>query len=151
MPEFAYVFNKNNELVMWNKNLETVLGYTPEELFKKDVFGFMEEGDQKTNIEAISKIFNEQIEQSLEQNILTKSGEKIPVIDTANYTTVNNKEYLIGMAIDISKLRETEKKLKSQIIETNKLKEQLQAENIYLKEKEQFRALTNPIWIRTSF
>ena len=135
MPEFAYVFNKNNELVMWNKNLESVLGYPPEELFKKDVFDFMEKEDKKTNTEAISKIFNEQVEQSLEQNILTKSGEKIPVIDTANYTTVNNKEYLIGMAIDISKLRETEKKLKSQIIETNKLKEQLQAENIYLKEE----------------
>ena len=135
MPEFAYVFNKNNELVMWNKNLETLLEYTPEELYKKDVFDFMEEEDKETNIEAISKIFNEQVEQSLEQNILTKSGKKIPVIDTANYVTVDNDEYLIGMAIDIRKLRETEKKLKAQIVETNRLKEQLQAENIYLKEE----------------
>jgi len=35
MPEFAYVFNKHNELVLWNKNLESVLGYTEEELYKK--------------------------------------------------------------------------------------------------------------------
>jgi PAS domain S-box-containing protein len=135
MPEFAYVFNKNNELVMWNKNLETILGYTKEELYKKDVFGFMEEEAKDTNIEAISKIFNEEVEQSLEQNILTKSGEKIPVIDTANYASINGEEYLIGMAIDISKLREAEKKLKTQISETNRLKEQLQAENIYLREE----------------
>jgi len=135
MPEFAYVFNKENELVMWNKNLETVLGYTKEELYKKDVFGFMEEETRDVNIEAISKIFNKGIEQSLEQNILTKTGEKIPVIDTANYTVVNGEEYMIGIAIDISKLRETEKKLKAQIIRTNRLKEQLLAENIYLKEE----------------
>jgi PAS domain S-box-containing protein len=135
MPEFAYVFNKNNELVMWNKNLETILGYTKEELYKKDIFGFMEEEAKDTNIEAISKIFNEEVEQSLEQNILTKSGEKIPVIDTANYASINGEEYLIGMAIDISKLREAEKKLKTQISETNRLKEQLQAENIYLREE----------------
>ena len=135
MPEFAYVFNKHNELVMWNKNLETILGYTKEELYKKDVFGFMEEEAKDTNIEAISKIFNEEVEQSLEQNILTKSGEKIPVIDTANYASINGEEYLIGMAIDISKLREVEKKLKTQISETNRLKEQLQAENIYLRDE----------------
>jgi PAS domain S-box-containing protein len=35
MPEFAYVFNKKDELVMWNKNLETVLGYSADELYKK--------------------------------------------------------------------------------------------------------------------
>jgi PAS domain-containing protein len=28
MPEFAYVFNKQDELVLWNKNLELILGYS---------------------------------------------------------------------------------------------------------------------------
>ncbi len=135
MPEFAYVFNKHNELVVWNDNLESVLGYDKKELYKKDVFDFMEEESKNINVEAINKIFNEKVEQALEQNILTKSGKKIPVIDTANYTSVNGEDYLIGMAIDISKLRETEKRLKEQIVKTNLLKEQLQAENIYLREE----------------
>jgi PAS domain S-box-containing protein len=135
MPEFAYVFNKHNELVLWNKNLESVLGYTEEELYKKNVFDFMEEKAKDSNIKAINKIFDDKIEQSLEQNILTKTGKKIPVIDTANYVQIGNEEYLVGMAIDISRLKETEEKLKLQIIKTNHLKDLLQAENVYLREE----------------
>ena len=83
----------------------------------------MEENARDANIEAISKLFNTKEEQSIEQNILTKSGEKIPVIDTANYALIDGEEYLIGMAIDISQLRETEEKLHFVIVELQDLKE----------------------------
>ncbi len=135
MPEFAYVFNKQDELLLWNKNLESILGYSAEELYKKNVYDFMEENARDVNIEAISKLFNTKEEQSIEQNILTKSGKKIPVIDTANYALINGEEYLVGMAIDISKLRETEERLHVVISELQNLKDQLQSENIYLREE----------------
>ena len=135
MPEFAYVFNKQDELLMWNKNLESILGYSAEELYKKNVYDFMEESTKNINIEAIGKIFSDKGEQTIEQNILTKSGKKIPVIDTANYALINGEEYLIGMAIDISKQRESEEKLRLVITELSNLKDQLQSENIYLREE----------------
>ncbi len=135
MPEFAYVFNKHDELVLWNKNLESILGYSADELYKKNVYDFMEESTKDTNIEAISKIFSNKEEQSLKQNILTKTGGKIPVIDTANYALINGEEYMVGMAIDISKLRDTEEKLRQVIGELQKLKEQLETENTYLREE----------------
>ena len=135
MPQFAYVFNKQNELVFWNKNLETVLGYPPEELYKKSAFDFMEESVKEENIDAINRIFNDKKEQSFEQNILTKSGEKIPVIDTANYAMIDGEEYLVGMAIDITDLRETEEKLKNAVSELQNLKEHLESENIYLRKE----------------
>ncbi len=135
MPQFAYVFNKNNKLVMWNKNLETALGYSREELLGKDAYDFMEESDRNANYEAIARVFNEKEQQSLEQNILTKEGKKIPVIDTANYALIDGEEYLIGMAIDISKLRETQKKLEAEIIKTSQLKELLETENVNLRKE----------------
>ncbi len=135
MPEFTYVFDKRNKLVMWNNNLESVLGYSKDELYKKDAYDFLEESTKEKNDEVIYKIFTDKEEQSLEQNILTKSGKKIPVIDTANYALINGKEYLIGMAIDISKLKGTEKKLQQVIGELQNLKNQLQSENIYLRER----------------
>ena len=135
MPQFAYVFNKQNELVFWNKNLETVLGYTPKELYKKSAFDFMEESVKEENIDAINRVFNQKTEQSLEQNILTKTGEKIPVIDTANYVMIDGEEYLVGMAIDITDLRETEEKLKNAVLELQNLKEHLESENIYLRQE----------------
>ncbi len=135
MPEIAYVFNKRDELVLWNKNLELVLGYSADELYKKNVYDFMEESTRNINIEAIGKVFSNKEEQSLEQNILTKSGEKIPVIDTANYALINGEEYMVGMAIDISQLRETEERLRLVITELQDLKDQLQTENIYLRQE----------------
>ncbi len=135
MPEFAYVFDKNNKLVMWNKNLETILGYSEDELYGKDAYDFMEESAKDINAEIISKLFNEKTEQTLEQNILTKSGKKIPVIDTANYVFIDGEEYLVGMAIDISKLRETEEKLQQVITELQALKDQLESENVYLRKE----------------
>jgi hypothetical protein len=55
----------------------------------------MEDSSKVKNAEAISKLFTDKEEQSLEQNILTKSGKKIPVIDTANYANIDGEEYLI--------------------------------------------------------
>ena len=135
MPEFAYVFNKQNKLVMWNKSLESVLGYSADELYEKDAYDFMEESSKDENFEAINNLFNDREEQSIEQNILTKSGKKIPVVDTANYALINGEEYLVGMAIDISKLRDTEEKLQEVIAELKELKDQLQSENIYLRKE----------------
>ncbi len=135
MPEFAYVFNKQGKLVMWNKNLESVLGYSADELYEKDVFDFMEENLKDVNAKAIDKIFKDKEEQSLEQNIVAKSGKKIPVVDTASYALIGGEEYLIGMAIDISKLKKTEEELLRVINELQVLKEHLESENIYLREE----------------
>ena len=135
MPEFAYVFNKQDELILWNKNLELLLGYSADELYKKSVYDFIAENEKDANIEAINRLFTDKEEQTLNQNILTKSGKKIPVIDTANYALIDGEEYFVGMAIDISKLRETEEQLRQAIGELQKLKEQLETENIYLREE----------------
>ncbi len=135
MPEFAYVFNKQDELVLWNKNFELILGYSADELYKKSVYDFIAENERDANTEAIYRLFTDKEEQTLNQNILTKSGEIIPVIDTANYALIDGEEYLIGMAIDISKLRKTELKLQQAIGELQKLKEQLEIENIYLRKE----------------
>jgi len=37
MPELAYVFNKKGQMLMWNKNIETVLGYSKDELLYKNI------------------------------------------------------------------------------------------------------------------
>ncbi|MCF6358834.1 MAG: sigma 54-interacting transcriptional regulator, partial [Draconibacterium sp.] len=106
-----------------------------DELYKKSVYDFIAENERDANTEAIYRLFTDKEEQTLNQNILTKSGEIIPVIDTANYALIDGEEYLIGMAIDISKLRKTELKLQQAIGELQKLKEQLEIENIYLRKE----------------
>jgi len=135
MPEVAYVFNEERELILWNKNCEKVLGYTADELYLKNVMEFVEESTVELNAKAFDNIFNGKTEQIIEQNLITKSGGKIPILDTANYALIGSEEYLIGLSIDITKLKETESKLQEVVEELQKLKLQLQAENVYLREE----------------
>lgn len=139
MPELAYVFNNKGEMLMWNGNIETVLGYTSEELYLKPIIEFIADEDKERTIEAMQRIFAEKNEQTIEYNILTKTGEKMPYLGSGSYSILNGEEFFIGMAVCISKLKKTESKLKDQIAETNRLKEMFQAENIYLKEENKIR------------
>ncbi|NOR76443.1 MAG: PAS domain S-box protein [Draconibacterium sp.] len=135
MPELAYVFTKDDKFVMWNKNVETVLGYSASELHNKSGSDLLEKKYQKRTTEAITKIFTEKNEQTIEYNLITKSGELLPYIGSGSYAIVNGQEFYIGMAINISKLKNTEEKLKNVVTELNNLKEQLEAENTYLREE----------------
>ncbi len=135
MPELAYVFTKDDKMVMWNKNVETVLGYSASELHNKSGSDFLEKKYQKGTTEAIIKIFTEKKEQTIEYNLITKSGDLLPYIGSGSYALVNGQEFYIGMAINIGKLKNTEEKLKNAVTELNILKEQLEAENTYLREE----------------
>ena len=45
MPELAYVFDKEGRMIMWNKNVELVLGYSKDELFHKSLPEFIDKPD----------------------------------------------------------------------------------------------------------
>ena len=135
MPELAYVFDEKGRMLLWNKNVELVLGYSKDELYHKYISEFNDEPDRARVLNEFLKVFNESKERTVEYNMLTKSGEKIPYLGSGSLAIVGGKRYLIGMAINISKRKEAEEKLKSQIAEINRLKNQLEAENIFLREE----------------
>ena len=135
MPELAYIFDKEGRLLLWNKNVEIILGYSREELLYKNITDFQDVSDRERVFKVFKNIINDGKERAVEYNILTKSGKKIPCLGSGSLVVVNNKEYLIGIAIDISKQKNAETALKTQTAEINRLKNQLQAENIYLREE----------------
>ncbi|MCK5758906.1 MAG: sigma 54-interacting transcriptional regulator [Clostridiales bacterium] len=135
IPELAYVFNKEGRMVQWNKNVETVLGYTSKELFNKNVSDFQDFSDRDRVYKVFKEVFTDGRERTVEYNMLTKSGKRIPYLGSGSLAVVNDEEYLIGIAIDISRLKKTEKKLTDVISELDSLKNQLQSENVYLREE----------------
>jgi len=135
MPELAYVFDKEGRLIMWNENVELILGYSKDELNHKYVGEFFDEDDRERTIQTINRVFAEKKALTIDYHLLTKSGERLPYIGSGSYAVVDGKECLIGQAINTSKLKETEDKLKSKIEETENLRSQLQAENIYLRKE----------------
>ena len=135
MPELAYVFDKENRMIMWNRNVELVLGYSKNELYHKSGTEFIHEADRERAIEIIAKIFTEKKEQTIDYNLVSKSGVILPYIGSGTYAVMNGQEYFIGMAINIRKQKDAEEILKTKIDEINILKNQLEAENIYLRKE----------------
>ena len=135
MPELAYVFDKAGKMLLWNKNIETVLGYSKDELHNKYISEFIDEEYRERTLEIFYEIITDGKERTIDYNLITKSGKKLPYIGSGSLAVVNGKEYLIGLAINISKLKEAEERLDSHLSEINLLKDQLKAENIYLREE----------------
>ena len=133
MPELAYVFDGEGKMLRWNKNVEMVLGFSKEELLHRFTGDFIDEPDREKVISEFFKVLTEGEDRTVEYNMLTKSGKKIPYLGSGSLAVVDGKEYLVGIAINISKLRKAEEKLIAQLAEINRLKNQLQAENIYLQ------------------
>ncbi len=135
MPELAYIFDRQGRMLMWNKNIELILGYTAAELFNKQVSDFIAPEFREKTLLAIEAIFQTKEDQTVEYELITKQGERLPYIGSGSLTMVDGEEYFVGMAISTEKLKKTEARLKEQIAETEQLKNQLYAENTYLREE----------------
>jgi len=105
MPELAYLLAREGLMQIWNKNIEKVISYSAEELFHKSLSEFQDILDREKVFFAFKEVFDTGLERIIEYNILTKSGEKIPHLGLDRLAVVNGKEYLTGIAIEISKLK----------------------------------------------
>lgn len=128
MPEISYVLSKEGKLLTWNKNMEIIFGYSKDELQNKFVSEFIHEDDK----ERIVKRFMEMLstsnnsERSIEYKIVTKSGEVIPILALRSLIIVDGKDYIMGIAVDISKLKKDKTNLKVYVKEIIHLENQLQ-------------------------
>jgi len=136
MPEQAYVLSTEGRLLTWNKNVEIISGYSSDELKNKFVGEFVNNEDKAQVADNLTELLaNENNEKIVvEYNLQTKSGKSIPVIVLRSLLVVNNKRYVAGIIIDISKLKNNKEKLDNYIAELTQVKNQLQ--NHYRKIEE---------------
>ncbi len=135
MPQLAYIFDAEGKMKRWSKNVEEVLGYSADELYGKFTLDFHAEEYKEKVFNTFLKVMNEGSEQTVESVVVTKSGKKIPHISSGSLTTIDGEKFLIGMTINISKLKESQRLVEKQLEEIEKLKSQLEVENIYLKQE----------------
>ena len=128
MPEHAYAFSQEGKLLTWNKNVETLLEYSEGELRNKFVTEFVSKDDKdrvaSKFIELIAE--DEGKERVIEYCIETKSGKIIPCLALRSPVFVEGIKYLVGIFINISKLKNNKEKLKVNIEEIKHVKKQLQ-------------------------
>jgi len=132
LPGLFWQFDESGQCMRWNKNVETVYGYTPEELKKKHAIKDVVAPEDVQQLMEGAKLALEGEQGYSEYSLLTKYGKKIPVAGYARKVVINGEKTLIAVDIDISKRKQTEEKLKTALDEIQRLKEQTDAENICL-------------------
>ena len=107
LPGIFYLFNKDGKYLRWNNNLETVSGYTPEEIGKIHPLDLIAPNETEIISEKIRNVFVEGNDIA-EANFKTKSGKLIPYYFTGMYIKYEGQDCLMGVGLDISE------KIKSQ-------------------------------------
>lgn len=119
LPGVFYMYDSTGKFLRWNKNFETVTGYTGEEVAKMHPSEFFEEGEERDLVvERIGEVFTKGFGE-VETNFFLKNKRKIPYYFNGWKIEYENKTYLIGVGIDIAERKKAQDKLRSS---ENKLK-----------------------------
>lgn len=121
LPGIFYLFNTQGKFYRWNKNVETVTGYTGEEIKKLYPLDLFNENQRELLQRKLSSVF-ELGEDSVEADLISKDGREIPYYFTGMLINYEGEACLMGVGIDISeriksqqKLKESEEKFRSLI------------------------------------
>ena len=128
MPNHSYVFSEEGKLLTWNENVKILTGYSEDELNNKFVSEFIYQPDKDRVVEKFMELLAEgdDRERVIEYRLKVKSGKVIPVIAMRSLLVVDGNKYMVGILIDISKIKNNKEKLHAQIAEINHAKNQLQ-------------------------
>ncbi len=132
LPGMFWLNDENGKCVRWNKNVETVYGYTAAELTRLHAI------EDVTSPETLPDLIQAALSALAggsgycEYDGKTKYGKKISFAGDSRLVNINGKKYLACVELDITKRKETEEKLRDALEEIKQLKEKTEAENVYL-------------------
>ncbi len=125
LPGIFYLYDENGKFLRWNKNFETVSGYTSEEISQMHPLDFFDTGEKGLLTESIGRVFKVGMAE-VEAHFLTKSQKKIAYYFNGWAAEFENKTCLIGMGIDITERKRTEAALNQSYKEIRQLASHLQ-------------------------
>ena len=134
MPGIFYIFDAEGRLRYWNRTVETLIGYSAEELAGKHILDFIHPDDRDQVARETGRVFTEGTGRA-EYRLLLKDGRTVPHIGNGARCRLDGEDHLVGLAVDVSALRETERQLEERIAEVNELRRRLELENLYLREE----------------
>lgn len=121
VPGMIYMYDEAGELIYWNKSHETMTGYTKEELYRRTLMDWYK--DDPVSQAAVIKGLENTAKGGFgeaEANLQCKDGSTIPLYLTACPLKLNDKDYFVGMGVDIS----TRIKAEAKLVELNQSLEQ---------------------------
>ncbi len=109
LPGLFYVFD-DERFVKWNKQWEIVTGYSADELGKMYGPDFVHDSDKTLVSERMKEVFSKGASE-VQASIITKKGEQIPYYFNGLRKEFNGKPHLVGLGVEITKLKQVEEAL----------------------------------------
>lgn len=110
LPGFFYLIDPNGGFVRWNRNLEEFYGYSSEEFTRMKVLDLIADKDKELAVVRMQDVLTKG-QSSAELEVISREGKTVPFLFTGVRIDIDNKPYLIGVGIDISKRKDAEKHL----------------------------------------
>lgn len=111
LPCIFFLIDEHGRTLRWNRNLEVVTGYSPEEIEKMSPADFFDAEEEKFMREKIREVFIKG-QSTLEVHLISKDGRKTPYLFTELRFMSGNQNYLVGVGIDITDRKLTENALR---------------------------------------
>jgi PAS domain S-box-containing protein len=112
MPGILYFYDASGRFLRWNRNFETVSGYTADEIWNMHPLEFFAGADKERVATAIARVFTDG-EATVEASFIAKDGQQTPYFFTGRRIEFEGRPCLIGVGIDISARVRTEKLLQA--------------------------------------
>ena len=112
LPGVFYMLDSSGRFLMWNRNLESVLHYSSEEIARSHPLEFFEGTDRVLIEENIRKGF-EAGETSVEAVLVARNGTKTPYFFTVRRIDRNGEPVLVGFGVDIAERKLAEEEIYS--------------------------------------
>jgi PAS domain S-box-containing protein len=119
LPGIFYLLDDAQRMLLWNKNLEKVTGSTPEQVAQTGPLDRVADEDKALVAQRMSEAF-ESGAADAEVTIVSRDGKRTPFYVTGKRIVLDGGPCVVGMGIEITRLKEAEQRL-------NQSREQLRA------------------------
>ena len=114
VPDLVYIVDLRGRMVWWNDRVLEVTGYEPEELSGMDAFRLVPPDQREAAAAAFAAAGEFSPEQTLEFDILTKDGDRIPHEFNGGIVEVDGRHVVPAVARDVTARREREREIRRQ-------------------------------------
>ena len=116
LPGIFYVFDDELKFVRWNRNLEKVTAYSKDEICTMSPLDFFAREAKAQIREAIAKVVIDGAYE-FEAGAVAKDGTEIPYWFTSKLLRLHEKQYVLGLGIDLTERKLAENALKASLRE----------------------------------
>ncbi len=108
LPGIFYLYDQSGQFIRWNKNFETVSGYSAQEIKTMHPLDFYDSADQLHLKHRIESVLTGQKMEGVEVLLFTRAGKKILFFINSLSVVYEGKNCIMGTGIDITDRKKVE-------------------------------------------